>query len=141
MKMKEHIHREMVNELREIAKVYHRAEQLRERIAYCVGDAFRANEKWYEDHPTQSPFFLQIKVRVLTAMREKILDEEAAAAVGGAREECMKRGNWQAYDWLLDAFDQIEIAEKSMQVRSDNYASLPSTVAGGKTKDEGAAEV
>lgn len=46
MKMKEHIHREMVNELRDIAIRYHATQQLREVISGCVNQKLKENQEW-----------------------------------------------------------------------------------------------
>ncbi len=51
--MKEHIQRELVNDLRRIAVVYHNHQCLRELIGDRVSKALKDNDDWYNEENRQ----------------------------------------------------------------------------------------
>lgn len=62
--MKEHILREMVNELRQIAVMYHKHQCLRELISVCVNKYLDMNVDWYANNPDDYPSVARSVIQV-----------------------------------------------------------------------------
>ena len=77
--MKEHIQREMVNELRDIALKYHGHGCLRQLIHDCVGRRLREDEEWWKPFVDQH---IKRQAEIYAQLNEKGLE--------WAIEECHK---------------------------------------------------
>ena len=58
--MKEHILRELTNDLRDIAIQFHAAEQLRERIAHRILLALNDDAEWWKAYEAAKPQWPQL---------------------------------------------------------------------------------